>query len=177
RTPPRRFLGQPPWKFPPPPPPTAPRPRHGVLVRGVRPPHRADISDRDYNVNQDSTSRFTRKGLATRARIVATAARLMFERGVANTSIEEVRKAARVGGSQISHYFDDKREGTRQVIAARSNDVVAFHTQFRLGALDSLETLQAWADACVADIDTVYRFGGCIYGSLAGELIDSDDEG
>jgi len=127
-------------------------------------------------VNQDSTSRFTRKGLATRARIVAAAARLMFERGVANTSIEEVRKAARVGGSQISHYFDDKRDLTRQVIAARSNDVVAFHTQFRLGALDSLETLQAWADACVADIDTVYRFGGCIYGSLAGELIDSDDE-
>ena len=28
----------------------------------------------------------------------------------------------------------------------------------------------------MADIDTVYRLGGCVYGSLAGELIDSDDE-
>jgi TetR/AcrR family transcriptional repressor of nem operon len=28
----------------------------------------------------------------------------------------------------------------------------------------------------VADIDTVYRVGGCVYGSLAGELIDADDE-
>jgi AcrR family transcriptional regulator len=100
----------------------------------------------------------------------------MFERGVANTSIEEVRTTAGVGGSQISHYFRDKRDLTRQVIASRRDDVVAFHTQPELGALDSVEALQAWADACVGDIDTVYRLGGCVYGSLAGELIDADDE-
>lgn len=127
-------------------------------------------------MNDDSTSRFTRKGVATRARIVGAAARLMFERGVANTSIDEVRNAAGVGGSQISHYFRDKRDLTRQVIASRREDVMGFHAQSRLGALDSLENLQAWADACIADIDTVYRKGGCVYGSLAGELIDSDDE-
>jgi TetR/AcrR family transcriptional regulator, transcriptional repressor for nem operon len=127
-------------------------------------------------VSDDSTSRFTRKGLATRARIVSVAARLMFERGVANTSIDEVRSTAGVGGSQISHYFRDKRDLIRQVIATRRRDVVAFHTQPQLGALDSLEALQAWADACVADIDTVYRRGGCVYGSLAGELIDGDDQ-
>ena len=127
-------------------------------------------------MNQDSTSRFTRKGLATRGRIVGVAARLMFERGVANTSIDEVRNTAGVGGSQISHYFRDKRDLTRQVIGARRDDVMAFHTQPQLGALDSFDALQAWADACVADIDTVYRLGGCVYGSLAGELIDADDE-
>jgi TetR/AcrR family transcriptional repressor of nem operon len=127
-------------------------------------------------VNQDSTTRFTRKGLATRTRIVDVAAGLMFERGVANTSIDEVRNTAGVGGSQISHYFRDKRDLTRQVIAARRDEVMAFHSQPRLGALDSFEALQAWADACVADIDTVYRRGGCVYGSLAGELIDADDE-
>jgi TetR/AcrR family transcriptional regulator, transcriptional repressor for nem operon len=127
-------------------------------------------------VNDDSTSRFTRKGLVTRAHIVGVAARVMFERGVANTSIDRVRSAAGVGGSQISHYFQDKRDLTREVIASRRGDVIAFHTQPRLGALDTLDTLQAWADACVADIDTVYRLGGCVYGSLAGELIDADDE-
>jgi AcrR family transcriptional regulator len=127
-------------------------------------------------VNDDSPAQFTRKGLTTRARIVTAAARLMFDRGVAGTSIEEVRAAAQVGGSQISHYFHDKRDLTRHVIASRRADVVAFHTQSRLGALDSIDDLQAWADACIADIDTVYRKGGCIYGSLAGELIESDDE-
>src|SRR6202008_3820017 len=96
-------------------------------------------------VNQDSTSRFTRKGLATRTRIVGVAARLMFERGVASTSIDEVRSTAGVGGSQISHYFRDKRDLTRQVIATRRDDVIAFHTQPLLGALDSFEALQAWS--------------------------------
>lgn len=119
---------------------------------------------------------FTRKGLATRARIVDVAARIMFERGVANTSIDQVRRAAGVGGSQISHYFRDKRELTRHVVAARRNDVRVFHRQPRLAALDSLDALQAWADAAVAAIDAVYRVGGCVYGSLAGELIDADDE-
>lgn len=127
-------------------------------------------------MNEGSASRFTRKGLATRARIVGVAARLMFERGVANTSIDEVRSTAGVGGSQISHYFRDKRDLTRHVIAARRHDVMAFHTQPRLGALDNLDALRAWADACVTDIDAVYRRGGCVYGSLAGELIDADDE-
>lgn len=120
--------------------------------------------------------RFTRKGQATRARIIDAAARLMFQRGVANTSIEDVRNTAGVGGSQISHYFRDKRDLIREVIGVRRNDVVAFHTQPRLAALDSIDALQAWADACVDDIDTVYRLGGCVYGSLAGELIEADDD-
>ncbi|BBZ50906.1 TetR/AcrR family transcriptional regulator [Mycobacterium heidelbergense] len=127
-------------------------------------------------MSDHTTSRFTHKGLATRARIIDVAARLMFERGVANTSIDQVRRTAGVGGSQISHYFRDKRDLTRHVVAARRDGVRAFHAQPRLGALDSLDALQAWADACVSDIDAVYRVGGCVYGSLAGELIEADDE-
>ena len=100
----------------------------------------------------------------------------MFERGVADTSIDQVRRRADVGGSQISHYFADKRDLTRQVVAARRDDVRAFHTQPSLGGLDSLEALQAWADTCATAADSVYRVGGCVYGSLAGELIDADDE-
>jgi TetR/AcrR family transcriptional regulator, transcriptional repressor for nem operon len=127
-------------------------------------------------VPEDTTPRFTRKGRATRARIVDVAAKLMFQRGVAGTSIDEVRNTAGVSGSQISHYFHDKRDLTRQVIAARCTDVQEFHKQPRFGTLDSLDALQAWADANVADIDTVYRQGGCIYGSLAGELTEADPE-
>ena len=124
----------------------------------------------------DTGKRFTRKGLATRARIVDVTAELIFTSGVAGTSIDEVRSAAGVSGSQIAHYFDDKRDLTREVIAARRNDVLAFHSRPELGALDSIEALQAWADACVADVDTVYLVGGCVYGSLAGELLEADDD-
>jgi TetR/AcrR family transcriptional regulator, transcriptional repressor for nem operon len=127
-------------------------------------------------VSEQLSSRFTHKGLATRGRIIDVAARLMFERGIANTSIDRVRRTAGVGGSQMSHYFRDKRDLTRHVVAARRHDLRAFHTQPQLGALDGFDALQAWADACVSDVDAVYRVGGCVYGSLAGELIEADDE-
>lgn len=124
----------------------------------------------------DATSGLTRKGRATRARIVDIAAEVMFRRGVSDTSIDEVRKAAAVSGSQISHYFRDKRDLTRNVIAARRDHVKTFHTQPPLGDLDSIEALQAWADLTMADVDAVYRRGGCVYGSLAAELVGADAE-
>jgi AcrR family transcriptional regulator len=128
------------------------------------------------NVSDDSTSRLTRKGRATRARIVDVAATLIFQRGVADTSVDDVRTTATVSGSQISHYFYDKRDLIRHVIAARRHDVQDFHTQPELGALDSLEALRAWVDANMADVDAVYRQGGCVYGSLAGELTEGDSD-
>jgi AcrR family transcriptional regulator len=128
------------------------------------------------NVSDDASSRLTRKGRATRAHIVDVAATLIFQRGVADTSIEEVRTTATVSGSQISHYFHDKRDLVRHVIAVRRNDVQDFHTRPELGALDSLEALRAWVDANMADVDAVYRQGGCVYGSLAGELTEGDSD-
>ena len=127
-------------------------------------------------MSDDTTSRLTRKGRATRARIIDVAARLMFERGVGGTSIDEVRGTAAVSGSQISHYFDDKRDLTRNVIGARRNHVREFHAQPQLGALDSFAALDAWVEATLADVDPVYRKGGCVYGSLAGELVEADAE-
>jgi TetR/AcrR family transcriptional repressor of nem operon len=127
-------------------------------------------------VPDDATSRLTRKGRATRARIIDVAARLMFQRGVAGTSIDEIRNTADVSGSQISHYFDGKRDLTRNVIGARRGHVREFHTQPQLGALDSFAALDAWVEATLAELDPVYRQGGCVYGSLAGELVEADAE-
>ncbi len=125
-------------------------------------------------MSDDATSRLTRKGRATRARIIDVAARLIFERGIGGTSIDEVRGAAAVSGSQISHYFHGKRDLTRNVIGARRSDVQEFHSQ--LGALDSFAALDAWVAATLAELDPVYRKGGCVYGSLAGELVEADAE-
>src|SRR5262249_7441182 len=156
----------------PPIPPSGLRVQRPVRGPGARPGKPADSTAKGGTVPDQPASRFTRKGLTTRARIIDVAARLMFERGIANTSIDQVRRTAAVGGSQISHYFHDKRDLTRHVVAARRDDLQAFHAQPQLGALDSFDALRAWADACVSDIDAVYRVGGCIYGSLAGELIE-----
>ncbi|MGB8404365.1 MAG: TetR/AcrR family transcriptional regulator [Mycobacterium sp.] len=127
-------------------------------------------------IDSDHAERFTGKGLATRSRIVDNAARLMFAQGVVGTSLDDVRRTAGVSGSQLAHYFSDKRDLTRQVVASRTRDVLQFHTQPTMAALDSVGALRSWASACSADVAPVYLRGGCVYGSLVGELLESDEE-
>ena len=120
-------------------------------------------------------SRLTRKGQATRERIVEAAARLMFERGVAGTSTEEVQAAAGVSASQLYHYFADKRSLVRAVIA-HLTEAVLDAQQPALSRLDSVEALRAWRNLLV-DIQRGRGCqGGCPIGSLASELADLDSE-
>ena len=119
-------------------------------------------------------SPLTRKGRATRARIVKTAADLIFERGVAGTSIDDVRREAKVSGSQMTHYFQDKRSLVHAVIGYQLDTVLDFHTQPRLGKLDSFAALRLWADLNIEKTLKQNVEGGCSFGSLAGELAESD---
>ena len=113
----------------------------------------------------------TRKGQATRDRIVAAAAGLMFERGVAGTTTEDVRAAAGVSSSQLYHYFVDKKALVRAVIAY-TTDAVLDAQQPLLSRLDSLEALRAWRDLAVELQRQRHCEGGCPIGSLASELVD-----
>jgi TetR/AcrR family transcriptional repressor of nem operon len=115
----------------------------------------------------------TSKGRATRDRIVRAASVLMYERGVAGTSTEDVRAAADVSASQIYHYFADKRSLTSAVIEFWSHAVLGFQKPM-LAQLDDVDGLRAWADTIV-NIQRANDFrGGCPLGSLASELSDGD---
>jgi TetR/AcrR family transcriptional repressor of nem operon len=116
----------------------------------------------------------TRKGQATRDRIVGVAATLMHERGVAGTSTEDVQLAAGVSASQVYHYFGDKRSLTRAVIEYWS-DAILGAQEPALVHLDDVDALRGWADAIVeAQRANDFR-GGCPLGSLASELAECDD--
>jgi TetR/AcrR family transcriptional repressor of nem operon len=118
--------------------------------------------------------RLTRKGRATRERIVVAAAGLMYERGVAGTTTEDVQKAAGgISPSQIYHYFQDKKSLVQAVIEHQTQAVLAFQEPF-LSALDSFEALEAWRDTIVATQRQRNCMGGCPIGSLASELADQD---
>jgi AcrR family transcriptional regulator len=118
-------------------------------------------------------SKLTPKGMATRERIVATAADLMYTRGVQGTNNELVRKAAGVSGSQLSHYFPDKESLVRAVLAWRADSMMGLREVPPRGALDSFEALRAWADSYIEREDVV-REGGCSFGSLASEVMKTD---
>ena len=71
-------------------------------------------------VNETSDRpKLTPKGARTRARIVEEAAALIHERGVAGTTLEDVKVAAEVSGSQMYHYFPDKNDSCRRSSTTR----------------------------------------------------------
>ena len=77
--------------------------------------------------------RLTPKGERTRARIVAAAAALIHERGVAGTTLDDVRAAAEVSGSQLSHYFAGKDELVQAVIDHQADVIAGNQKQADLG--------------------------------------------
>ncbi|MUG84932.1 TetR family transcriptional regulator [Paenibacillus timonensis] len=121
----------------------------------------------------NSEQKLTKKGKETRSRIVAAAAGLMFERGVAGTSVEDVQKEAKVSSSQLYHYFKEKRELVQAVILFQTEQVLGAQEPL-LSHLDSMEALQTWRDAVIQlQVDREYQ-GGCPIGSLASELADME---
>ena len=120
-----------------------------------------------------SPRRLTRKGQETRRRIVDAAADLIFEQGVAHTTIEDVRAAADVSSSQLYHYFDDKPALVRAVIEHQADTILAGQETFDLSSLDGL---RAWRDWVIAHQRELNCSGGCPIGSLGSELAETDPE-
>ena len=115
--------------------------------------------------------RLTVKGRATRERILAAAAELILRQGVAGTQLDDVRRAAGVSGSQLTHYFHDKQTLIDDVIAWQAHTTLK-----REPALDTFDAWRRWADQVVAR-QTARKFqGGCDFGSLAGQLAETSPE-
>jgi AcrR family transcriptional regulator len=116
----------------------------------------------------------TDQGRETRARIVAAAAALIGERGVAGTSLDDVRAATSSSKSQLYHYFGDKHGLVQAVIDYQSALVLGAQID-ALGAVRDWDGLERWADAMVAVVDARGARGGCPIGTLAAALSDSDE--
>lgn len=116
--------------------------------------------------------KLTRRGLATRERILESAAELIYRHGVQGTSNDALRRAAGVSGSQLAHYFPDKESLVRAALAWRAESMMGLRDDPPRGPLDSMAALRAWADSYVRRPEVVA--GGCSFGSLAAEVLKSD---
>ncbi len=114
--------------------------------------------------------RHTRRGAATRELIISAAATLIFEKGVARTSIDDIRRATGVSGSQMTHYFADKQALVRAVIEHQVVRILHAHRQPQLGRLDSFAALRAWADMVLETQRRHQYSGGCPLGTLVSQL-------
>jgi AcrR family transcriptional regulator len=130
------------------------------------------MSHAGYELTQ--ASRLTRRGLATRDRIVRAAATLMYAQGVNATTLEAVRTASGTSKSQLYRHFVDKESLVEEVISLQADEVLDRQRQ-RLERLDSIRGLELWRDDIVRR--TALRNGacGCELGSFAGELADQHE--
>jgi AcrR family transcriptional regulator len=117
--------------------------------------------------------KLTPKGRATRERIVAAAAELMSQRGVARTTIEDIQDAAAVSTSQMYHYFADKGDLVAAVIDFQTDRVLAVQ-HMGLDRLECLEDLRRWRDIMVDMLRRLGCVGGCPIGSLGSDLAETD---
>jgi len=124
-------------------------------------------------VNETSDRpKLTAKGARTRTRIVQEAAALIHERGVAGATLEDVKVAAEVSGSQLYHYFPDKDELVQAVIDYQAGTIVKHNRQ----ALGSPKGVEAWRNMVITGVRSSQGKGGCALGSLGGQLAESDPE-
>ncbi|MFL6054966.1 MAG: TetR/AcrR family transcriptional regulator, partial [Actinoallomurus sp.] len=117
-------------------------------------------------------AQLTRRGAATRARILQAAAQLMYARGVAATKLDDVRAVSGTSKSQLYRNFPDKGALVRDVIALQAQQLLADQHQ----RLRSLRGLERWRDAMVQNNALRNGSYGCPLGSLANELAEQSAE-
>src|SRR3974390_1459524 len=116
----------------------------------------------------------TGRGRASRERIVERAAELFAERGVAETSLDDVLTAAGAGKSQLYHYFSGRDELVAAAGGLRCTQVLAGLTQ----ALGRVATLAGLTQALAGFVAGFEQMGlaGCPIGSLAAEVAERNED-
>jgi len=116
----------------------------------------------------------TRRGRASRERIVERAAELFAERGIAATSVEEVLAGAAAGKGQFYHYFRGRDELAAAAVGYRCAQVVGGLT-LALGGVSSLAGLEQALAGFVAGFEQA-GLPGCPIGTLATEVAGRNED-
>jgi AcrR family transcriptional regulator len=116
----------------------------------------------------------TRRGRASRERIVERAAELFAERGIAATTVDEVLMAAGAGKGQFYHYFRGRDELAAAAVGHRCAQVVAGLTE-ALGGVSSLAGLEEALAGFVAGFERA-GLPGCPIGTLSAEIADRNED-
>jgi TetR/AcrR family transcriptional repressor of nem operon len=115
----------------------------------------------------------TARGRATRERIVRAATELITDRGVADTSLDDVRERAHASKSQLYLYFADRDELLRAVAESTCDTVLETQADV-LAGFGSITGIKRYLNAIVA-LQIERNTPGCPIGSLAGQLAERDE--
>lgn len=114
----------------------------------------------------------TRRGRLSKAKIIAAAAELMYERGVTATTVDDILAASGTGKSQFYHYFADKNALTSEVLSFQLDKILTDQSRF---ALDSWEGIVAWFRTIIEMHESQWGLHGCPLGSIALEVVEQGE--
>jgi AcrR family transcriptional regulator len=117
----------------------------------------------------------TKKGQATRTRIVGAAADLVLARGAAGTSLDDICAGTKTSRSQLFHYFPGGKSDLVLALAAFQAERVLDAQRPWLDSLDTWEAWDRWRDAVLAHYGSQPHWG-CPIGALSSELAGRDPE-
>jgi len=112
----------------------------------------------------------TGRGRATRERIVTSASTLIRERGLAETSLDDIIRAAGASKSQLYHYFEDRDALLRAVVDHNADLVLG-----GLPPLDGWRAIRSWFASLVEVQQACSGCGGCPIGVLVGQFAEADE--
>lgn len=110
----------------------------------------------------------TERGRRARGAIIDAACALVYDNGVAATSVDNVLEASGTGKSQFYHYFSGKQELLTAVIDRQLDRVLA--SQPRLESLSTWREFDQWAADIIAHHSTPAGPMACPLGCLVGEF-------
>ncbi|MFI5614815.1 TetR family transcriptional regulator C-terminal domain-containing protein [Amycolatopsis sp. NPDC051903] len=113
----------------------------------------------------------TARGRRTREKIVTTAARLMHERGLGGTPLEDVLAESGTGKSQLYHYFGGKQDLAVAVLEHQLARVLAAQPSLQD---ETCTDLRRWRDEVLAAARES-QYGNCPLGAFVGQ-VDDDAE-
>lgn len=114
----------------------------------------------------------TRRGRNSKARIVSTAAELMYERGVRATTVDDILAASGAGKSQFYHYFSDKNALVIEVLSYQLERILEDQSRF---SLDSWDEIVAWFQTLIDMHERRWGLQGCPLGSIAAEASEQGE--
>ena len=108
----------------------------------------------------------TSKGQRAKSMITHTAARLMHEKGIDATSMDEVLAASQTGKSQAYHYFSGKEDFVAAVLEFQFSRIMAAQSVLHD---ESCADLGRWRQQ-VLEANEAGGLSGCPLGAFAGQL-------
>ena len=124
-------------------------------------------------LSKAKSSSLTNKGQKTHDQIVLSAAELFYAKGTNNTSIDDVKSDAKVSSSQLYHYFENKHDLVRAVIAYQTENMLGNKS---LADLHDIASFRVWRNYVVQFATDMQCIGACPLGSIGAEVARIDQE-